>query len=134
MAIIYLAFLFLLCFVCIVLLYTLPLLAILLLVVPFAWLVGKLVQYLTRLLPDKAKNPLLLCLLLLWAGLWVLTYYAPAFTNLSPARKDDAALLCAGLTSLCPIPLLLLLVLIKRNGYTIFVSLLFVISKLLGDK
>ncbi|MDO7884259.1 hypothetical protein [Hymenobacter cheonanensis] len=130
MAILYLLALFLLCLVCFVLLYTLPLIAILLLVVPLAWLVGKLVQGLTRLLPEKAKNPLLLCSLLLWAGLWVLTYYAPAFAHLPPALQNDAALLCACISYLYPIPLVLLLILIKRNGYAIFIGFLFVVSKL----
>jgi hypothetical protein len=38
------------------------------------------------------------------------------------------------LTFFYPVPLVLLIVLIKRNSYVIFVSLLFLLSKLLGGR
>jgi hypothetical protein len=117
-----------------VLLYALPLLAIGLLLAPLVWLASVLGRYLKGLLPNKARNFVLIGSLLLWAGLWVLTYYAPAFKQLTPTQKDNAGLLCALLTFCYPVPLLLLVVLIKRNGYVIFTSLLFLLSKLPGNK
>ena len=116
------------------LLYALPALVIGLLLVALVWLASVLGQYLTRLLPHKAKNVVLISSLLLWAGLWVLTYYAPTFKQLTPTQKDNAGLLCALLTFFYPVPLVLLIVLIKRNGYVIFINLLFLLSKLSGGK
>ena len=123
MVLLYLLLLVVLVILCVILLYCVPFLGIALLLYPFAKLGAILFRFL-RSKSDAAKNTFLLCSLASWLGVWGLSYLATVSKWLTADQRDTAAVLLALLTLFYPIPLLILLVLLRRNWYTVLLAIL----------
>jgi hypothetical protein len=108
---------------CIVLVYGLFLLGAALLLYPVAKL-GDVLLRLLRTKSDATQQAFLLSSLGGWLGLWCLLYLATISKWLTVDQRDAADVLLALVTSCYLIPLLLLLVLLKRNWYSILLACL----------
>jgi hypothetical protein len=106
---------------CIVLECCLLLLSLALLVYPFAKLGDVFVKFL-RTKSDATQNAFLLGSLAGWLGLWGLFYLATISKWLTTTQRDVVNLFLVVATSFYPVPLILLLVLLKRNWYPILLA------------
>jgi hypothetical protein len=92
-----------------------------LLVYPFAKLGDVLFKFLGTK-SDTTQNTFLLVSIAGWLGLWGFLYLATIGKWLTADQRESAELLLAMVTFSYPIPLVFLLVLLKRNWYSILLA------------